>query len=95
MDITCRTCYILGNASVHFSTDGDFNASAAVDSIAQDVQNTVINITDAVEQAIKDTAENSTQIVQHLIHGDFEDVTWPTLPVDFNMDIQGDRKSVV
>ncbi|KAJ9365396.1 hypothetical protein C8Q69DRAFT_507993 [Paecilomyces variotii] len=87
--ITCRTCYILGNASVHFSTDGDFNASAAVDSIAQDVQNTIINITDAVEQAIKDTAENITQIAQHLIHGDFEDVTWPTLPVDFNMDIQG------
>lgn len=87
--VTCRTCYILGNASVHFSTDGDFNASTAVDSIVQDVKNTVVNITDAVEQVIKDTADNATQIAKQIIDGDFEDVTWPTLPIDFNMNIQG------
>lgn len=87
--ITCRTCYILGNASVHFRADSDFNASAAIDSITQDVKDTIVNITDAAEQAIKDTADNATNIARRLIDGDLEDITWPTLPIDFNMDIQG------
>jgi hypothetical protein len=81
LQIVCTTCYIKGTATAQLAIDGSFNASQAFEETLDQVQGEVQNITSAAVNNIQGVATNFTDGL------DFEDFDFPTIPLDFNIDI--------
>ncbi|KAJ9138198.1 Glycolate oxidase [Pleurostoma richardsiae] len=86
IQIVCTTCYVSGTATVEFTVNGDFNASQAIHSLEDGLSDEISNITSSAISQIETTVKNDFTDIVTL---NLDDLQWPTIDLDFDLDIQG------
>jgi hypothetical protein len=88
MEVVCTTCYTKGTITVQVTLNGDINGTEILNSLENDFETDVKNITDAV---INDLESVAGQAIEDILSLDFdlEDVEFPTVDYNLTFDIEG------
>ncbi|CRK29916.1 hypothetical protein BN1723_003875 [Verticillium longisporum] len=84
VEVLCRTCYIKGTANVNITTDKNFDASVAIQSIENKFEAVIDDMTNYVNKYIRQVFDKVKE--QDISSSAFD---MPPLDVDLNLDIQG------
>jgi hypothetical protein len=85
IEVTCTTCYILGNATAELVFDEGFNVSRALEQTVNDVGDKFMNFGEQVGDYLK----NYTDDMPNKFGDGFDwaDLDFPTFPYAFDLDV--------